>query len=126
VRQINALPAAAGIRIQANLTSGGALALSVQAHADANPAALYLAVTESGLVSNVRRGENSGITLAHDHVVRAWIGPIRVAGGAARVQREIDLPATWNRSRLELVAFVQNERSGGVLQALNAKQCAGS
>jgi hypothetical protein len=126
VRRLNALPAAAGIRIQANLTSGGALALSADAHAGANPAALYLAVTESGLVSNVTRGENGGVTLAHDHVVRAWIGPIRLAGGAARVQREIDLPTIWNRSRLELVAFVQDERSGGVLQALNAKQCAGS
>jgi hypothetical protein len=126
VRQLNALPAAADIRIRANLTSGGALALSAEAHAGANPAALYLAVTESGLVSNVTRGENGGVTLAHDHVVREWIGPIRLAGGAARVQREIALPAAWNRERLDLVAFVQDERSGGVLQALNAKQCAGS
>jgi hypothetical protein len=126
VRQLNALPAAAGIRIHANLTTGGALALSAEAHAGADPAALYLALTESGLVSKVTRGENGGVTLAHDHVVRAWIGPIRLAGGAARVQREIDLPAAWNRARLELVAFVQDERTSGVLQALNAKQCAGS
>ena len=126
VRQLNALPAAASIRIQANLTSGGALALSAEAHAGANPAALYLAVTESGLVSNVTRGENGGFTLTHDHVVRAWIGPIRLAGGAARVQREIALPAAWNRQRLDLVAFVQDERNGSVLQALNAKQCVGS
>jgi hypothetical protein len=126
VRQVNALPAAAGIRIHANVTSGGALALSAEAHAGADPAALYLALAESGLTSKVTRGENGGATLAHDHVVRTWIGPIRLVAGAARVQREIDLPAAWNRARLDLVAFVQDERTGSVLQALNAKQCAGS
>ena len=72
------------------------------------------------------RGENSGTTLAHDHVVRVWTGPVRLTGGAARVQREIALPAAWNRARLEVVAFVQDERTGGVLQALSARQCAGS
>jgi hypothetical protein len=66
------------------------------------------------------------VTLAHDHVVREWIGPIRLAAGTARVQREIALPAGWNRARLELVAFVQDERSGSVLQALSAHECAGS
>jgi len=47
-------------------------------------------------------------------------GPIRLAGGAARAQREVALPAAWNRARLELIAFVQDERSGSVLQALSA------
>ena len=87
---------------------------------------LYLAIAESGLASNVTRGENSGVTLAHDHVVRAWLGPLRLSAGTVRVQRRIALPAAWNRARLELVAFVQDERTGGVLQALSAQQCAGS
>jgi len=73
----------------------------------AEPAALYLALAESGLASNVTRGENRGVMLAHDHVVRAWIGPVRLAGGAARVQRAVPLPAAWSRARLEVVAFVQ-------------------
>jgi hypothetical protein len=59
-------------------------------------------------------------------VVREWIGPIRLAGGAAQAQREIALPAAWNRARLEVVAFVQDERSGSVLQALSAQHCAGT
>ena len=77
-------------------------------------------------MTKVTRGENGGATLAHDHVVREWIGPIRLAGGAARALREIALPAAWNRARLEVVAFVQDERSGSVLQALSAQHCAGS
>lgn len=128
VRQLNALPAAADIRVQASIAANGALALKAEAseRSGAEPAALYLALAESGLVSAVTRGENSGVTLAHDHVVRVWIGPVSLVAGAARVQREIALPVAWNRARLELVAFVQNERSGSVLQAVRANQCASS
>ena len=126
VRQLNALPAAAAIRVQASIAPNGALALNAVATARAgtDPAALYLALAESGLASKVTRGENGGVTLAHDHVVREWIGPVRLTGGAAQVQRNIALPAVWNLARLELIAFVQDERSGSVLQALGAQQCA--
>ena len=128
VRQLNAVPAAADIRVHASIAADGALALKAEAtqRSGAKPAALYLALAESGLVSKVTRGENSGATLTHDHVVREWIGPVRLVAGAARVQREIALPAAWNRARLEVIAFVQSARSGGVLQAVSANQCAGS
>lgn len=128
VRKLNAFPAAAAIRLQASSAPGGALALDAEATArvGTEPAALYLALAESGLVSKVTRGENSGVTLSHDHVVREWIGPVRLAGGAARVQRDIALPATWSRERLDVVAFVQDERTGEVLQAVSAHRCAGS
>jgi hypothetical protein len=128
VRQLNTLAAAAAIRVRAGLTASGALALRADATARAGdgPAALYLAVAESGLATKVTRGENGGVTLAHDHVVREWIGPIRLAGGSAQAQREIALPAAWNRARLEVVAFVADERSGSVLQAVSAQHCAGS
>jgi hypothetical protein len=128
VRSLNAQPARARIQVRAGLASSGALVLSADAttQGSTDPAALYLALTESGLASSVKRGENAGRTLAHDHVVREWIGPIPLIGGAAQVRREIALPAAWNRARLELVAFVQDERSGSVLQALGAQACAGS
>jgi hypothetical protein len=128
VAQLNAQPAAAAIRIRADLAASGALALAAEATTQVagDPAVLYLALAESGLASKVTRGENRNATLAHDHVVRAWIGPIRLAAGNARVQREIALPAAWNRARLEVVAFVQDERSGRVLQALGAQRCAGA
>ncbi|MDZ4255607.1 MAG: DUF1223 domain-containing protein [Sulfuritalea sp.] len=128
VRQLNASPAAATIRVQAAPTASGTLTLSAEARTAiaSPPAALYLAVTESGLVSKVMRGENSGATLAHDHVVRTWIGPIRLTDGATRVERDIVLPADGSRARLDVVAFVQDERSGSVLQALLAQGCMGS
>jgi hypothetical protein len=128
VRQLNAVPAAAAIRIRAGEAASGTLALSADAtaRAETGPAELTLAVAESGLVSKVTRGENGGATLAHDHVVRAWIGPIPLRDGAARVEREIALPTAWNRAKLEVVAFVQDRHSGAVLQALSASGCVGS
>jgi len=128
VRRVNAVPAKAAIRLQAGLTSSGALALTADASTRENsePLALYVTVAESGLTSNVTRGENRGVTLQHDHVAREWIGPIELKADAARVQREIVLPPNWNRARLEVAAFVQDERDGSVLQAVHAFNCAGS
>jgi hypothetical protein len=127
VRRVNGMPAAAAIRVRASFAPTGALALDAEATAPAgtDPAVLYLAVAENGLVSRVTRGENGGATLSHDHVVRAWIGPISLRGGTARVQREIGLPAAWNSARLEMIAFVQEERTGRVLQAVGVRQCGG-
>jgi hypothetical protein len=127
VRQLNLRPAAADIRIQVRPTADGALALSADATSrDGAPATLYLALAESGLATKVTRGENGGATLAHDHVVREWITPIPLAGGTAKVERRLALPAAWNRAQLEVIAFVQDNRSGRVLQALSAPQCARS
>lgn len=126
VRQKNALPATAAIRVRASVVPNGALALDAEAtsQAGAEPAVLYLVLSESGLVSKVTRGENSGETLTHDHVVREWIGPVRLTNGAARVHREIPLPPAWRRAQLELAAFVQGERTGSVFQAVSAQKCA--
>ncbi|MEP6658010.1 MAG: DUF1223 domain-containing protein [Betaproteobacteria bacterium] len=128
VRRQNVRPARADIQIKADLTPSGTLVVDVEAttHGSVEPAALYLAVTESGLESKVTRGENAGSTLAHDHVVREWIGPIRLAAGALRTRREVAIPATWSSTRLNVVGFVEDETTGGVLQAISAGNCAKS
>jgi len=128
VRQVNAQPAAASIRLDARIAPDGRLTLAAEVKVEADPAPgeLFLAVTESKLASNVTRGENSGASLNHDHVVREWIGPLPVTAGAARARHVLALPANWNRDRLGVVAFVQNQRSGKVLQAISARPCAGS
>jgi hypothetical protein len=128
VRRLNAKPAEAQIRIEATQGPNDSLTLTADASARGNHdrAELFLAVTESGLVSKVTRGENGGVTLAHDHVVRSWIGPIPLAGGKATLRRDVALPASWNRAQLEVVGFVADARTGKVLQAVGAQQCAGS
>lgn len=122
VRRQNQTPAAADIRLSAALTAKETLRLSAQATAASRaPLALYVALTESALVSKVARGENAGATLEHDHVVRQWIGPVRFAADGAHVQRDIALPAAWDRSHLALAAFVQDHDTGRVLQAVGGR-----
>lgn len=124
VRHVNGLPAAADIRIEARPTASGSLAVTASARSAAAPAALYVALTENGLSSRVTRGENGGSTLAHDHLVRAFYGPIALTGNQVTFTRDVPLPADWNRHHLDVAAFVANDQTGEVLQALAARECA--
>jgi hypothetical protein len=74
----------------------------------------------------VKAGENKGATLAHDHLVREWLGPFRLRDGSAQMRREFRLPAAWQRERLEMIAFVEDEQTGAVLQAVHAASCSGA
>lgn len=85
--------------------------------------ALYVAISENGLVSQVGSGENRGATLKHDDVVRAWFGPIQLTNGNGRLQQTITVPSAWNRQHLQLIAFAQDQQSGQILQALSTQQC---
>jgi hypothetical protein len=126
VKQVNSTHSAADIRVRAKLAPDGTLAMQAEAEtrSPAQSSALYLALSESNLSSNVARGENSGRMLIHDHVVRAWIGPVPLTAGAVKLSRDIRIEPSWNRGRLDLIAFVQDQRTGAVLQALSAPHCA--
>ena len=126
VRELNARPAQAQIQLSAGRASAGRLTLDASAQSDAKVGspALYVVVAENGLVSNVRRGENAGRTLKHEHVVRTWIGPIALRNGTVAVHRELSLPDGDNGRRWELTAFVQDERTGKVVQAIALQPCA--
>lgn len=123
IRGEAARPAAA--RIEARASAGdGRLELAVRAESvvSAN-AALFVAVTESGLASRVTAGENRGATLPHDHVVRHWFGPVPVRSGGAALERTVSLEAGQARKGVAVVAFVQDLASGDVLQAVRTATC---
>ena len=126
IRRINAQASRADIQLRVFAPQPGVLSISADASsALKNEAlALYLAVTESRLVSRVGRGENSGSTLHHDHVVRAWIGPLDMVGGRASTQREVRLQTDWAGAELGVVALVQNTQSGEVIQTVAIDRCA--
>ncbi|MGA8278937.1 MAG: DUF1223 domain-containing protein [Rhodanobacteraceae bacterium] len=90
------------------------LSLDVSGSPDSGARA-YFALTQSGLVSRVAGGENSGATLHHDHVVRAFAGPLPLAHAAA----DLALPADVDRRNASIVAFVQNPHSGVVDQVVH-------
>lgn len=84
---------------------------------------VMLALTESGLGSEVRAGENAGVHLAHDHVVRAFeMGPAFDPQGKARGTVRLPLPSERGRDAL-IVAFVQDRATGEVLQSIVLALC---
>lgn len=94
----------------------------VRVRADVAPgrhdAQLWLAQVESGLATEVKAGENSGARLAHDHVVRALHGPF-AADRSGVAEAAVSVTPAGERGRAPtLVAFVQDRRTGAVLQSL--------
>jgi len=81
----------------------------------------YVALTEDGLSSQVRAGENRGALLHHDHVVRSFAGPLALANANA----EIALPPDLDIAHASLVAFAQRASDGAIAQvvALPLAQC---
>jgi len=81
-------------------------------------ASIGIAYVDSGLVSDVKAGENRGARLSHDHVVRAF-----AAGANHGADGRLAASASFARPRESgthptVVAFVQRPATGEVLQAV--------
>jgi hypothetical protein len=120
IAAINARPAPASVTVNAVARDGAIDVHTVAAvtrAADRKDAALFIALTENSLVSDVKAGENAGARLTHDHVVRVLrAGPAVGTDGTAEMSTALKLPAERG-SATTIVAFVQNTRTGEVLQA---------
>jgi hypothetical protein len=73
------------------------------------PMALKIVLTESGLETVVKRGENGGRTLRHDAVVRAMFGG--AAASARLVTARAQLRPEWRRDQMRAVAFLQGKKT---------------
>ena len=116
-----AAPARAEITLDAE-PQRGSIAVKATARvpssADRKGAVLYVALVDSGLASDVMAGENAGVRLVHDHVVRFFrAGPSPDANGNMRWEVALPVPAEAGGAST-VVAFVQNAGAGDVLQAL--------
>jgi hypothetical protein len=124
VRRDNQAEARASIQASIKSIDGGGFDVDVAARSEPGvAAALYLAVAENGLASDVTRGENRGERLQHDHVVRRWIGPLALNDGGIHDHRVLAVSTGENPAALEVVAFVEDAQTGEVLQALGAGSC---
>lgn len=123
---ISERPARAKIDITTAAGPSARVSASLAAGQRADDLALFVAITQNGLVSQVKAGENRGETLRHDFVVRelktmrGWS-----AGEAATIESNASFSPKpdWNLEKMNVVAFVQNVRTGEVLQALAAPMC---
>ncbi len=121
LRSINADPARAVIRAGV-VHRPGALHVSVDAEVSAAAARanadVWLAAFENGLSSAVARGENAGVLLNHDFVVRDLIGPFSMpSDGRRHIEQRIEAGPDWDLRRTGLAVFVQDRNGGEVLQA---------
>lgn len=90
----------------------------IPAAADRAGARLLVAYVDGGHVTDVKRGENRGVTLRHEHVVRelATSGAAD-ASGALVLDTTIALPAEAG-THPQLVAFVERDAPREVLQSV--------
>lgn len=72
-------------------------------------ATCFAAIVEDDLLSQVKSGENSGLRLAHNSVVREWL----VLGEASaakplQINRDITLNKSWKMKNIRVVVFLQS------------------
>ncbi|MFL6255269.1 MAG: DUF1223 domain-containing protein [Pyrinomonadaceae bacterium] len=85
---------------------------------------VLLALTESGLASDVARGENSGRKLTHIGVVRSlkMLGGLPEAPGTSfKAETEVLIEKGWRRENLRAVVFAQERGTHRVLAAGSLK-----
>ena len=121
--RLHAEPAAADIAMSVRSGPDG-YAIDASADLNGHPARdgagtkLFVALADSGHDVDVRAGENRGVKLHHDHVVRALSAGAAIdAHGHARLSTLIAPPGDAGTAPT-LVAFVQDGVNGTVLQAL--------
>jgi hypothetical protein len=128
VQAINELPARAHIELSMRTTSAETASADIVAgfalakgERPGRPLEGIVVLYEKKLSTAVRAGENNGVTLVHDNVVRYWSSPIALDAGTgqARWRQSIPLPADWKRQDLGVAAFVQDAQAGEVLQAVS-------
>ncbi len=145
VKAVNAQPARADIALRLEVTDGRVSVVanaavkspdnatkSVANNATSNATSnapgtkpqLFVALTQNRIANPVKAGENRGVTLKHDYVVREWLGPVALgADGKARLEKIVIPPKGAPTNDLGVVAFVQDAASGEVLQALKLEAC---
>jgi len=86
-------------------------------------AEVLILVTETGLASQVARGENQGRNLHHASVLRSLrrIGAAGPAGPAFEGTVAVKLKSEWKREALTAVVLVQEKKSRHILGAASAR-----
>ena len=126
VESINARPSRARLEIVTRGTPWARVSAALSPGVPADDLALFVAITQNGLSTKVKAGENRGETLRHDFVVRDLAMARDWMKGTAQsltTTAEFAPRPDWKPDQMNVVAFVQNLRSGEVLQALSAPLC---
>jgi len=123
--RINARPARASLQLAILGVEGPVLEVETTAKLvqPSDDAALYVAAYQGRLESQVKAGENRGRRLQHDYVVLEWLGPFSFKGAGLTERRKLPLLPGAAAANSGVAAFVQDRRTGEVLQALLRSTC---
>lgn len=122
IRKAAALPHM-DVRVSASARGTDAIRVAVEAPAagtQTEPIDIVAVLVEDRLISPVRRGENSGKTLAHSAVVRRQQAIGALARGPFVGEGEWRLNKAWARPNLRVVAFLQGRTTRRVYGAASA------
>jgi len=108
--------------VTANI-SGESVTVSVNGLPDHHTSTVFLAVTEDGLTSDVKAGENSGQKFNHTSVVRSLsaIGVVEKDANIVEAKSSVPTIADWKRENSRFVVFVQDNISRKIIAAGVAK-----
>jgi hypothetical protein len=97
---------------------------SLASFPDKEPSDVWLAVTEEGLETAVKAGENAGKNLQHAAIVRSLhkIGAVPFKDSSPFVtNQQVKFKANWKKENLHIVVFVQERKSLRILGATAAR-----
>jgi hypothetical protein len=112
------LPAKASVTIRATPDADGSK-IEYRVSNTPKDAVLCVAVVESGLVSQVRRGENAGRTLPHTNVVREFVAVALDSSGMGGVSLKTKLSAQDKNK--QVIVFIQDRRTLAILGAASVE-----
>ena len=119
LKQMNSQLAAPVIELQATGSDAAWQAKARLTLTQAVPGAQWhLAVYQDGLSNQVRAGENNGVLLKHDRVVRQWLGPFRAEAGLTEKVVAITLPKMASPDLVGLLLVLDNASTGQIYQSL--------
>jgi hypothetical protein len=96
--------------------------------ADLEPADVWMALTEGGLETAVKAGENAGRNLRHAAILRSLhkIGAVPARDSSAFVvNQQVKFKSNWKRENLRIVVFVQERKSLHIFGAASARVAKG-
>lgn len=120
-----ATPARAKIAIDATVADDASIHGTAEAAVDAAPTkslTLVVLAVQSGLANRVTAGENRGERLTHDFVARE-MASVPLPRAAGPVAFDFKPGARWIARDMSLTAFVQDAKTGEVLQAVTTGPC---
>jgi hypothetical protein len=95
--------------------------VAVDASAGDSSARAWVALVESGIDTEVTRGENQGRVLRNDHIVRRLRPAFDLAPRERKSETvELGLDPAWRRDRLVVVLFLQDPESLAIRAAARA------